>query len=250
MIDDHPRGGAGSCRPADELRIWREFIETAEALRSELAARLQSESALSPGDYAVLLALSEAPRAADALLRARATHRLGAQPPVAPPRPDGAARPDPPRGVRHRQPRRRGGAHRRPAPTRSGARRCRTCAPSASCSSTRSPRSSSSRRARSPARCARGSVHPAPLDTSRNGNARTRLLAAAGRVDPGEAQQVDHLERARGAGRAASAASSAGRPQVRVGVELEQADEHLADDAAADRAEPMPSPSSSASAST
>jgi DNA-binding MarR family transcriptional regulator len=44
-----------------ELSIWREFIETAEALRSELAARLQAESSVSPGDYAVLLALSEAP---------------------------------------------------------------------------------------------------------------------------------------------------------------------------------------------
>jgi DNA-binding MarR family transcriptional regulator len=44
-----------------ELRIWREFIETAEALRSELAGRLQAESSVSPGDYAVLLALSEAP---------------------------------------------------------------------------------------------------------------------------------------------------------------------------------------------
>jgi DNA-binding MarR family transcriptional regulator len=44
-----------------ELRIWRDFIETAEALRSELAGRLQAESSVSPGDYAVLLALSEAP---------------------------------------------------------------------------------------------------------------------------------------------------------------------------------------------
>jgi DNA-binding MarR family transcriptional regulator len=44
----------------EELRIWRDFIETADALRSELSARLQSESSLSPGDYAVLLALSEA----------------------------------------------------------------------------------------------------------------------------------------------------------------------------------------------
>jgi DNA-binding MarR family transcriptional regulator len=43
-----------------ELRAWRDFIETAEALRSELASRLQGETALSPGDYAVLLALSEA----------------------------------------------------------------------------------------------------------------------------------------------------------------------------------------------
>ncbi len=44
----------------EELRVWRGFIETAEALRAELGARLQAESGLSPGDYAVLLALSEA----------------------------------------------------------------------------------------------------------------------------------------------------------------------------------------------
>jgi DNA-binding MarR family transcriptional regulator len=44
----------------DQLAVWREFIETAEALRSRLASRLQTESALSPGDYGVLLALSEA----------------------------------------------------------------------------------------------------------------------------------------------------------------------------------------------
>ncbi|MGN9777703.1 MarR family winged helix-turn-helix transcriptional regulator [Micromonospora sp. H33] len=45
---------------AEELRIWRDFIETTGALRSQLASRLQIESSLSPGDYAVLLALSEA----------------------------------------------------------------------------------------------------------------------------------------------------------------------------------------------
>lgn len=43
-----------------ELRTWREFIETTEVLRGTLAARLQGDSGLSPGDYAVLLALSEA----------------------------------------------------------------------------------------------------------------------------------------------------------------------------------------------
>ena len=43
----------------EELRVWRGFIETAEALRAELGARLQAESGLSPGDYAVLLALTE-----------------------------------------------------------------------------------------------------------------------------------------------------------------------------------------------
>ncbi|MFF1298660.1 MULTISPECIES: MarR family winged helix-turn-helix transcriptional regulator [unclassified Streptomyces] len=53
--------GSGKALPStEELRIWRDFIETTEALRSELAARLQGESSLSPGDYAVLLALCEA----------------------------------------------------------------------------------------------------------------------------------------------------------------------------------------------
>jgi DNA-binding MarR family transcriptional regulator len=44
----------------EQLRTWRLFIETAEQLRSILGSRLQSESGLSSGDYAVLLALSEA----------------------------------------------------------------------------------------------------------------------------------------------------------------------------------------------
>jgi hypothetical protein len=45
----------------EQLRIWRDYIETAEALRTALATRLQAECSLSPGDYVVLLALSEAP---------------------------------------------------------------------------------------------------------------------------------------------------------------------------------------------
>ncbi len=44
----------------EQLRIWRDYIETADQLRSELARRLQQDSALSTGDYAVMLALSEA----------------------------------------------------------------------------------------------------------------------------------------------------------------------------------------------
>ena len=44
----------------DELRIWRDYIETADALRTVLGARLQSDSGLASGDYTVLLALSEA----------------------------------------------------------------------------------------------------------------------------------------------------------------------------------------------
>src|SRR3954453_9069368 len=43
----------------DELRIWREYIETADALRSALGARLQRDSGLSSRDHTVLLALSE-----------------------------------------------------------------------------------------------------------------------------------------------------------------------------------------------
>jgi DNA-binding MarR family transcriptional regulator len=46
---------------AEQLRVWRDFVETGDLLRGLLASRLQAESDLSSGDYAVLLALSEAP---------------------------------------------------------------------------------------------------------------------------------------------------------------------------------------------
>lgn len=71
---------------ADELRVFRAFIETADQLRSALGARLQSESGVSTGDYAVLLALSEAPghrlRSSDLAAhigweRSRLSHHLG-----------------------------------------------------------------------------------------------------------------------------------------------------------------------------
>jgi DNA-binding MarR family transcriptional regulator len=71
---------------ADELRIWRDFVETAEVLRAQLAARLQRDSSLSPGDHVVLLALSEAPgtrmRPSDLASvigweRSRLSHHLG-----------------------------------------------------------------------------------------------------------------------------------------------------------------------------
>jgi len=45
---------------ANDLRVWRDFVETGDQLRALLASRLQSDSDLSTGDYAVLLALSEA----------------------------------------------------------------------------------------------------------------------------------------------------------------------------------------------
>lgn len=44
---------------SDELAVWREYVETAEAIRQALATGLQATSGVSPGDYAVLLALSE-----------------------------------------------------------------------------------------------------------------------------------------------------------------------------------------------
>jgi DNA-binding MarR family transcriptional regulator len=86
MAQDTPRPRGRRLPTAEQLRIWRDFIETAEALRSELASRLQSEASLSPGDYVVLLALSEAPgsrlRSSDLAAaigweRSRLSHHLG-----------------------------------------------------------------------------------------------------------------------------------------------------------------------------
>lgn len=71
---------------ANDLRVWRSFVETGDHLRALLASRLQSESDLSTGDYAVLLALSEASGArirsselADQVNweRSRLSHHLG-----------------------------------------------------------------------------------------------------------------------------------------------------------------------------
>ena len=61
MTKDTPRQHGRQLPTAEELWIWRDFIETTDVLRSRIASRLQSDSALSPGDYAVLLALTEAP---------------------------------------------------------------------------------------------------------------------------------------------------------------------------------------------
>jgi len=69
-----------------QLATWRAFIETTERLRSELAARLQTESGLSLSDYAVLLALHDADdhRLRSSVLatrvgwqRSRLSHHLG-----------------------------------------------------------------------------------------------------------------------------------------------------------------------------
>ena len=70
----------------EELRIWRDYIETAGELGARLTSRLQSESSLSAGDYQVLLALSETTghrirsselAAAIGWERSRLSHHLG-----------------------------------------------------------------------------------------------------------------------------------------------------------------------------
>jgi DNA-binding MarR family transcriptional regulator len=70
---------------ARELGVWRELIETTEELRKRLGAQLQ-ELGVSQSDYAVLLALSEAPdqrlrsselAAAMDWERSRVSHHLG-----------------------------------------------------------------------------------------------------------------------------------------------------------------------------
>lgn len=55
------RNGAKHELPSrQELRVWRDYVETSEALRRLLGARLQQQSGISSADYSVLLALSEA----------------------------------------------------------------------------------------------------------------------------------------------------------------------------------------------
>jgi DNA-binding MarR family transcriptional regulator len=80
------RGSVRKSPTAHDLRVWRDFVETGDRIRSLLAARLQSESGLSTGDYAVLLALSEAEgkrlRSSDLASvilweRSRLSHHLG-----------------------------------------------------------------------------------------------------------------------------------------------------------------------------
>ncbi|MFJ3956057.1 MarR family winged helix-turn-helix transcriptional regulator [Arthrobacter sp. NPDC090010] len=70
----------------EQLHTWRDYIETAEALQSRLAARFLSETTLSAGDYQVLLVLSEAERktlrsselaASVGWERSRLSHHLG-----------------------------------------------------------------------------------------------------------------------------------------------------------------------------
>lgn len=62
VVQDGPEGGAAS-RPrmsAQERAIWRALMDTTEEFRSILGTQLLRDSNLSPADYQVLLALSEA----------------------------------------------------------------------------------------------------------------------------------------------------------------------------------------------
>ncbi len=45
---------------AQQLRAWRLFVETSERVSTRIGSRLQTDSGISSGDYAVLLALVEA----------------------------------------------------------------------------------------------------------------------------------------------------------------------------------------------
>ncbi len=44
----------------DELRDWRDYIETSQLVNSMVAAQLQAHAGISTADYSVLLALNEA----------------------------------------------------------------------------------------------------------------------------------------------------------------------------------------------
>ncbi|MET8280403.1 MarR family transcriptional regulator [Micromonospora sp. NPDC005174] len=87
MVDATPERRRGRQLPTmEELRIWRNFVETTEILTSRVGSRLQVDSSLSSGDYAVLLALTEAPESrmrSSALAahigweRSRLSHHLG-----------------------------------------------------------------------------------------------------------------------------------------------------------------------------
>ncbi|WP_367766709.1 MarR family winged helix-turn-helix transcriptional regulator [Arthrobacter sp. HS15c] len=80
-------GKSGRRSPtAQELGVWRAYVETSEYVRQAMAAGLHATSGISPGDYGILLALSEAEegRLRSSVLaegigweRSRLSHHLG-----------------------------------------------------------------------------------------------------------------------------------------------------------------------------
>ena len=78
--------GARRSPTAEQLRAWRSFVETGNAVRSAIEVRLHDDSDVSGGDYGVLLALAESPdrRMRSSALaekvsweRSRLSHHLG-----------------------------------------------------------------------------------------------------------------------------------------------------------------------------
>lgn len=70
----------------EELRDWRDYIETAQLINGLVAAQLQAHAGISTADYAIMLSLSEAPertlrasQLADSIGwdRSRVSHQLG-----------------------------------------------------------------------------------------------------------------------------------------------------------------------------
>jgi DNA-binding MarR family transcriptional regulator len=82
-------GGAASTRPrltSAELAVWRSLVDATRELERRLTARMAEDAGLSPGDYRVLLTLSEAHgrrlrssalAAAMGWERSRLSHQLG-----------------------------------------------------------------------------------------------------------------------------------------------------------------------------
>nr|WP_296073456.1 MarR family winged helix-turn-helix transcriptional regulator [uncultured Actinoplanes sp.] len=87
MSDGDPAGAAARRRMTSrELAVWRSLVDTMEELHRLLTVQLATESKLSPGDYKVLLALTEADNrrlrsselaAAIDWERSRLSHHLG-----------------------------------------------------------------------------------------------------------------------------------------------------------------------------
>lgn len=87
MSDPNAAGAATRRRMTTrELAIWRSLVDTTTDMRRLLSVQLATESNLSPGDYSVLLALSEAENrrmrsselaAAIDWERSRLSHHLG-----------------------------------------------------------------------------------------------------------------------------------------------------------------------------
>jgi len=86
MTGTETRTRARRSPTASELRTWRSFVETSEAVKNVVATEMQTGSGLSSADYSVLLALSEQPgrRMRSSLLaehitwqRSRLSHHLG-----------------------------------------------------------------------------------------------------------------------------------------------------------------------------